>query len=818
MTSNLTEKQKKILFWVERTFFVGLFSGALIGGLLFGLAVREVAAGKDLILVSAYRPSTPTRLYDKNGRVFAELFRQRQELVQLQDIPPHVVQAFLSVEDDNYFNHIGLDVAGIIRAAVKNLISGKIRQGGSTLTQQVAKQIYLNHEGRRNRTVRQKIRETLLAFEIEEAYTKHEILEVFFNVIYLGHGCKGIACASRLYFGKKVQDLSVAEAALLARLPKSPVEYSPFKNPGEAMRQHKLVLNLMATNGYVPRGDVAKLHEKFWADYWPKVIVQSPSQNIWADRLDKAPYFTDYVRQILEASEDVGPENLYTGGLKIYTTLDLDHQRIAEEELLKQVAEVNKNARANAKAGGKGGVDLSLFGIFNQLALLFPVGSPSVQGLDLRGQFRKAFEEDMIEPTQLLGYSLPAYNETAAFDEFRKATVSYTTNLQVQGAFISIEPSSGMITSMVGGTEFTPQNQFNRALQARRQPGSAFKIFIYGAALEQRAISTQSALNDAPFFSIDAAGNNWSPGNYDEGFHGLMPAITAFALSINTCAIQVYYKLGPDPIIDFAQRLMKITNRDRFHPDPSLALGSSEVTPFEMAKAVAVIGNDGKDVIPFAVRYVTDQSGNVLYNQEENIRKILKKKTDDNTIQIIDPALAYLIRKMMEAVADHGTATQGVRSRANFTGSLAAKTGTTSSWSDAWIVGFNPDVAAAIWFGFDKSSVTLGSGQAGGYIASPTMGHFYRRIYAETKRVPPLFKDRPDKDAEPPGIIVAGCGGKALAPAQVGTKTLAVPGDVACAGEETRIYDQRELLMKEMGIKPEDIGGSGNIRFKNEKQ
>lgn len=815
---NLTDKQQNIIRILEKTLFIGLFAGALVGGLLFGLMVRQVALGRELGLVAAYRPSTPTRLYDRNGRVFAELFRQRQELVQLNEIPPHVVQAFLSVEDDNFFNHIGLDVAGIMRAAAKNVMSGAVRQGGSTLTQQVAKQIYLNHEGKRDRTVRQKVRETLLAFELEEAYTKYEILEIFFNVIYLGHGCKGIACASRLYFNKKVQDLTLAEAALLARLPKSPVEYSPFKNPDAALRQHKVVLNLMADNGYIPRDQIEPIHTAFWDAYWPKVVVQSPSQNIWADRMDKAPFFTDYVRQILEAAPEVGPDILYTGGLKVYTTLDLDHQRIAEEELLAKVADVNKTGRANAKAGGKGGVDTSLFGIFSQLAMIFPVGSPEVRSLDLRGQFRKAVEEEVIDAAQLLGYSTAAFNETAAFDEFRKATVSYTTNLQVQGAFVSVEPRTGYITAMVGGTEFSPQNQFNRALQARRQPGSAFKIFVYGAAMEQRKISTQSGLNDAPFFSIDAVGNNWSPGNYDEGFRGIMPAITAFALSINTCAIQVYNKTGADPIIDFAQRLMKITNRERFHPDPSLALGSSEVTPFEMVKGVSVIANEGKDVIPFAVRYVTDQSGNILYNQEEKVRSTIKKKIDENRIQVIDPALAYMMRKMMEGVVNHGTATLGVRSNVGFQGSLAAKTGTTSSWSDAWIVGFNPDVAAAIWFGFDKSTVTLGAGQAGGHIAAPTMGRFFKRIYAERNLRPPMFSDKRGGDEPPPGIITAGCGGMALPPVQIGNKTLSMPGDMACAGEETRIYDQRELLMKELGIRPEDIGAEGNVRFKNEKQ
>jgi len=814
----MTEKQLHSLKIIEKVVFVSLICISILGGIVFGLIVSEIAVGEEMAMLENYRPSIPTRLYDRNGEVFAELFRHKQELVRFQDIPPHVVEAFLSVEDDNFFNHFGIDIPGIFRAAIKNLIAREIVQGGSTLTQQVAKQIYLHTEGKRGRTFTQKIRETVLALQIEEELSKEEILEVFFNVIYLGHGCQGLACASRLYFDKKVQDLTLAEGALLARLPKSPVEYSPFKDPTEAMRQHKIVLRHMAEDGILPANQVDSIHSAFWKDYWKKVVIQSPSQNVWADRLDLAPFFTDYVRQILEASTEIGPEKLYTRGLRVYTTLDLHHQQIAEQEMLKTMKNANTIGRNFAETGGKGGVDGGLFGVFGTLSMLFPVGSPIVRGLDERGLLRKEIEEFGLEDAaQLLTFLVPgASNQAAAFEEFRKATVSYTTNLEVQGAYIAIEPRTGYIIAMIGGKEFSPQNQYNRALLARRQPGSAFKVFVYGAALENRAINSMTALNDAPFYSISPDGSTFSPGNYDEGFRGVVPATTALALSLNTCSVQVYYRIGADPIIDFATRLMKIPSRSRFNPDPALALGASEVTPFEMATGVSIIANDGRDVFPFAVRYVTDQSGNFLYNKEAEIRKIIAQKTSQNQIQIIEPGLAFILRQMMKAVSDSGTATLGLRSGeyGNFSGDMASKTGTTSSWSDAWIVGFNPEIATAIWFGFDKSSVTLGPGQAGGHIASPVLGTVFRRYYQENHQSYPSFKDRPDGDKPPAGVDPAPCNGYQLAPRTIGDRTQTPPKDGTCGGD--RMYDQRELLMKEFGITPEDLGKQGQIRFKKE--
>lgn len=808
----MSTRQSKILGLVEKLVLFGLLMAAVLGGAIYGLIVSEVEGRSELQMLANYRPSTPTRLYDRNGEVFAELYRHRQELVTLSDIPPHVIQAFLAVEDDNFFNHFGIDIAGIIRAALKNIAAGRIVQGGSTLTQQLAKQIYLNAEGKRGRTFTQKIRETVLALQIEEELSKEEILEVFFNVIYLGHGCQGIACASRLYFDKRVQDLTLAEGALLARLPKSPIGYSPYKYPRNSKKQHMFVLNRMADQGYIPANQIDRIHNKFWNRYWDKVIVESPSRSQWGQRLNEAPYFTDYVRQILEAAPEIGDERLYRHGLKVYTTLDMNHQRIVESEMGKMLVKANRIGQAYAKSGGRGGVDFSLFGIHRSLSLLLPVGGPISKGLDLRGQFRKEVESEMLDGMQALTYLTPANNEAAAFEEFRKDTYTYTSNLQVQGAFISIEPRSGYITSMMGGTDFSPTNQYNRVLRARRQPGSAFKIFVYGGAIESRSMTSTTPINDAPFFTIAPDGSSWAPANYDQGFMGLVPAKRALAASLNTAAVQVYFRVGPEPIIDLASRLMKVSDTTRFTPDPALALGASEVTPMELTTAVSIIANGGRDVIPFGVRYVTDQSGNVMYGQESRIRKILAIKSRENTIQVIEPGLAYILQDMLHGVAKAGTATGGLRLDGGFHGDIAVKTGTTSNYSDAWITGFNPEYASTVWFGFDKSSVTLGHGQAGGGIGAPVIGAIYRRIYKEQNLPYPRFEDTPLWKNPPSDIEPAGCGGFGMGPKEVDGYILRSPRDGSCGGD--RILDERKLLMEEMGISTEELGVEGRLRFK----
>lgn len=809
----MTAQQAKLLRIAERVVLIAILAIGAIGGIVFGFAVSEIAAGSNLGMLANYRPSTPTRLYDRNGKVFAELYRHRQELIRFEDIPAPVVRSFLAVEDDNFFNHFGLDFLGIFRAAIKNVLAGDIVQGGSTLTQQVAKQIYLSAEGRRDRTFGQKIRETMLALQIEEELSKEEILEVYFNVIYLGQGCRGVSCAARVYFQKRPQDLTLPEAAVLARLPKAPVTYSPFRNPTEAMRQHKLTLRRMAANDFIPSKEVDRIHAEFWANYWPRVIVRSPSRTQYAARLDKAPYFTDYVRQLLEAAPEIGPDRLYTQGLQVYTTLDLHHQEVADEEMSKMLKQANRLSSRYTNNFGAGGVDNSLFGIFDTLSYILPVGSMKTKGLTEKELVRGAIKNEMLDAAELLGYLTPAYNEMAAIEEFRKDTKTFYADLEVQGAFLNIEPRTGYITAMIGGADFSPQNQYNRALRARRQPGSAFKIFVYGAALEQRIIGTRTGLNDAPLFTIAPDGSSWEPVNYSEGFSGMVPASVALARSLNTCAVEVFFKTTPEPIIDFASRMMKITNPNRFTPDPALALGSSEITPFELATATSIIANDGKDVIPFGVRYVRDQAGNILYNKEADIRQTIAVKTREGQGQVIEPGLAYILREMLLGTTNFGTTSYYVRNDGGFSGELATKSGTTSGWSDAWLVAFNPEYASVMWYGFDKK-LTMGPTGSGSPMGGPVAGAFYRRIYKEKNKPYPSYRDRADGGKAPAGVANDNCGGLALAPKVIRGSKRYVSGDCPDDG----MTDMRKLLMKEMTIKAEDLGKEkGRIEFKREK-
>ena len=805
-------EKNKIL--IQKLSYLLPFSLSIFCGILFGWFISSIYLRSSISLLNEYRPSLPTRLYDRNGHVFAELYKHKQELVSFKSIPQHVIDAFFAVEDTNFYNHFGIDLPGILRAAVVNILSGKIVQGGSTITQQLAKQIYLNAEGRRERSFIQKIRETILALQIEEELSKNEILEVFFNVIYLGHGCKGIVCASYLYFNKKVSSLTIAEGALLARLPRSPIFYSPFKNPHQAKKVHLYVLKRMAEASYLDPKKIQSIHNKFWLQYWSKIIVRSPSKNTWNERLNQAPFFTEYVRQVLEANPNIGKEVLYSNSLDIFTTLDINHQKIAKKTIDDMRLKISKSARSHALTKGVAGVDFSLFNWMQSLRMLLPIPKLIITELTEKQKLQREIEETLLDATQFLFYVSPTDNEASAIDHFRQETASNYVQLQLEQAFVSIQPQTGYITSMVGGSHFSPKNQFNRVLQARRQPGSAFKIFVYGSALEQRLISSKTPINDAPFLRAASDGTSWTPENYEPGFRGLVRAERALASSLNTCAVELYYKVKAPPIIEFAGRLMKIANPEqRFKEEPALALGSSEITPMELTRGMAVIANRGREVIPFGIRYVVDRNREVIYSLEDEVRQTIALKTRENTIQVIEPSLAYIMQKMLKYVSDRGTPNYGIRaySEGNFQGEIASKTGTTSNYSDAWITGFNPEYVATVWFGFDKSSITMGPGSSGGGLAAPVLGKFFREIYKDRKY--PTFSSSKDWQIKPENVITSPCKGLALGEKVINGKKLSLKERGPCRG--VRIKDVRKVLMQEMGITPEDLGekDAKSVRF-----
>jgi penicillin-binding protein 1A len=803
------DKDKTLKFTLYSLFITSLF-----GGLFFGYILSEVNQGKELQKLSSYQPTTPTKLYDSNGILFAELYRHKQELLKFQDIPPHVIQAFLSVEDDNFFNHFGIDFMAIARAALKNVLAGRIVQGGSTLTQQLAKTILQE----RKKTFARKFLEALLTLQIEQEYTKEEILEIYFNLIYLGHGTTGLSSAANVYFQKDVRDLDIAEAALLARLPKAPVHYSPFKNPMEAKNAHLVVLGLMAKNGFVPKENVKLIHEEFWKRYWPIVITQSPSRSTWGAKLNRAPHFTEWVRQILE--KELGEEAVYTGGLRVYTTLDVRKQEIAEEELRTALIERDKYAfGANLRYAGR--ADRSLVSLYNLMGTVFPVGVPLITNLDDRQVFRLELEKQMAPALELLTSFIPNENESAAVKEFRRSSLVFSSNLHVEGAIITIDHQTGYIQTMVGGSRFTPKNQFNRAMSARRQTGSAFKPIVYAAAIQNRSVGSGTGIMDAPLTTLTEEGEGYSPQDIAGDFRGMVPLSRALSLSLNIVSVQVLMRTGTDAVIDFASRVSK-TGKARFPTGPALALGVAELTPYEMAVAYSIMANKGKDVIPFSVRYVLNQSGTVVYNRERQVQEELAEEAKNGTIQIIPESTAYIIKQMLIGVASGGTPTAALRDadKGNYRGESGGKTGSTSSYTNVWYCGFDPKFTSVVWMGFDKSSLSLGQGTTAAGTAAPVWGKLYSRWYNGGPY--PSFYPNGKADEIPADVIKgATCSFNGLTPGPdcpltsnmflkpitIAGRTLSVPASRQCDGERDhfRSMDLKDFLQRELEITEDEL-------------
>jgi len=564
----------------------------------------------------------PTKLYDLKGELIAEFAEEKRELVKLSEIPQTLKEAVIAVEDKQFYKHKGIYLLGIIRAFCVNIRSREILQGGSTITQQLAKNIFLTQE----RTYRRKIQEILIALLIEQKLTKEEILERYFNKIYYGHGNYGVQSASLYYFDKPIKDLTIAEIAMIAGLPSSPVRYSPISYPKRAMARQSFVLKRMQEEGIITQEQRIAAKEAF------AIEIKAMAKKKFAKAkttINKAPYFTEYVRQILE--QEYGSNALYTAGLNVYTTIDWEMQESATK---------------------------ALFDGLNQLNQAKKPGEP-----------------------------------------------------RIEGALLAMEPHTGYIKAMVGGSGFTQGNQLNRAIYARRQPGSAFKPFIYTTAIEQ-GFTPIHFLDDSPKTYIGANGDVWEPSNYEGKFHGKVSLRSALEYSLNLATIKLLEEVGVRKVIEYAHRM---GIKSRLTPDLSLALGTSVVTPLEMTIAYGVFANQGIKVEPMAIKCIKDQNKNIL---EERTTK---------EEEVISPQTAYILTSLMEGVVQRGTAkyTVGKRITNRF---VAGKTGTTNDYIDAWFIGYTPDLVTTVWIGYDKGQKTLGYGQAGGVVAGPIWADFIERI------------------------------------------------------------------------------------------
>nr|WP_225229556.1 PBP1A family penicillin-binding protein [Paenibacillus gallinarum] len=599
-----SSRTKKILKWL---------AGITVLGLIFAV----------VLLVYLYATSLPladndhnSRLFDIDGEVIATFSPEGKDSipVKLDQISPDLTQATISVEDRKFYSHFGFDLKGVARAILVNIKEMNMSQGASTITQQLARNLYLSHE----KTWSRKIKEAIYTAQLEMKYTKDEILQMYLNEIYYGHGAYGIESAAQMYFGKSAADLNLAESAMLAGIPKGPTYYSPYNNMKKAKDRQKVVLSSMVTTGSITQEQADEAYNEM-LDIKPK---SQPKTN------EKASYFRDYIRNVVVNDLGIDSAKLEHGGLNIYTTLDMQMQEAAEEIVASRMDK----------------------------------------------------ESDL------------------------------------EVGLVSIDPRNGYVKAMVGGTDYN-SSQYNHALADNRQPASSFKPIMYLAAISSKQMTAISQFDSKPtVFKYDNDRKTYEPKNFGDKYLGPIDMRKAIAVSDNIYAVSTLMQIGTDPIIEMAKKLGITSSLD---PVPSLALGTSPVSPFEMASAYSVLANEGLRNAPIAVLKITDAADRIVYKVPEQTPE-----------QVVDTASAYVVTSLLESVFDTGGTAHRVADKIKRP--VAGKTGTTSS--DAWLVGYTPELSTAVWVGYDNNQeITT----------------------AESRRAAPIFAEYMEKALEnvPPKIF-----------------------------------------------------------------
>ncbi|HNW30986.1 MAG TPA: transglycosylase domain-containing protein, partial [Spirochaetota bacterium] len=520
-----------------------------------------------------------------------------------------------------------------------------------TITQQLAKVLLTSRE----RSFYRKIKEAFIAVMMEFTYTKDEILSLYLNQIFLGHGSYGVEAAARLYFDKHVWQLNLAECALLATLPSAPNQFSPIRHPKRSMQRHKIVLAKMVEMGFISVRQAERAYLDFWPDYLDYLSGLSPSMTTMSARTNKAPWFTEYVRR--ELVKKYGPEMVYEQGLQVYTTMDLKKQLAAQETLKRGL---DRQSATSAKlAFRKEDYIVEHYSDMVELfSMLFDMPSFAKKGSRQKEKLNSFIRDEIVEELDGLNM-LVGLQDMSKFLEKYKETYLEDKNLQrVEGCILSIDHRNGYIEAIVGGSEFTSINQLNRAMQAKRQPGSSIKPLIYAAAIESGEFTAATTVLDSPVVFLDNEGGDWIPENYEGDYSGFVRLRKALALSVNVVSIRISQQLGIEHIMKYLAKLLKFDGteaKERIPRNFSIALGSMEVSPFELTRAYSIIANGGKDVIPFAIRYVKDREGKILENREEEVQKILADEEKDGDIQVIKPETAQVLISMMQSVITSGT-------------------------------------------------------------------------------------------------------------------------------------------------------------------
>jgi penicillin-binding protein 1A len=688
-----------------------VLGGSLLGLLALGVGgfvlYRELS--RDLPPVDQllrYRPPVTTRIYADDGTLIGEFYLERRYLVPLAHIPPHVRNAFLGAEDADFYRHRGVNPLSIVRALVTNMVHHQVVQGGSTITQQVVKALLLSPE----RSYERKMKELVLALRLETKLTKDDILYLYLNQIYFGAGAYGVAAAARVFFNVDVADLTIAQGALLAGLPQAPSRYDPHRHPQQAIaRQHYVLARMRDERFITPEQYDQAREEKL------EFAAQRPGTYL------AAPWYVEHVRRLLE--DRYGGTAPYQLGLKVYTAVDVGMQRAAEDAVRAGIRELDHRQgfrgpmrhidlrkldtflAHEAKEHGEPDADHPARGVVIEVR-------PS--GLTVRTAWQRGTLPTTgltWGATRVAPGSFRAGDVIAVRNEARLpdggARFALDQEPQVEGALVAFDPYTGQVKAMVGGYDFE-RSQFNRAVQARRQPGSAFKPLIYSAAIDH-GYTPASIVLDAPIALNNGTQPPWMPRNYENKYYGPTPLRYALARSLNTVTVRLVDAMGIDYVL---KSLGRFGLHGPLQRNLSIALGSAEVTPLELIRAYGVFTTLGKRFEPIFVLRVTDNDGNPL--EFGHTRPVFEP--------VMSPATAYVVTSMLETVVQRGTG----RKAAELGRPVAGKTGTTNDTHDAWFIGFTPDLLAGVWVGFDAER-SLGHMETGGHAAAPIWTAFMKQ-------------------------------------------------------------------------------------------
>ena len=714
-------------------FVFGLFFCAIFFGAGLGLALSNTKFIKDNEQFTEFSTSLPTKLLDINGELITELAsEEKREIISIRDLPQCMLDALITREDRLFYSHHGYSVKALFRAVFGKL-TGMSLGGGSTLTQQIAGTLFCD---RTDMSIRRKLKELWWAIQMERRYTKDEILELYLNKIYFGGGTYGVSAASKYYFGHDATEITPAEAAILVIQLSNPAFYNPFEYPNRAMDRQKDVLNTMVSAGYISKEQADESFDDYWADF---DYTRTATAAVF-NHDDNAPWFSEYVRREL-GNLIYGTEDIYSSGFTVNTTLNLKNQAVAQDVMDRYIRYANRTYQR--LTGERTNQAFSVYTPMTELlALTFNLNSLKVS--EQRNEaISKATYTSQINPVMdvmslMFGVDSLKLGIVNKANQQAKVKVSKTT---IEGTMIALENDTGYITSLVGGSKFDSENQFIRAVQAKLQPGSAFKPLYYSAAIDSRNFTPTSIISDTPVVFHTADGKPYIPQNFLGEWKGDVELWYALAHSMNIPSLKVLDGIGFEAGINRSIALLGIPKEEvpyrGFVPGYPIGLGVCSVRPIELARAYSVFASGGKEVTPIAIRSVEDKNGNVILNPEKEVRTALQAK--GAAAQVISPQTAFIMTELLQNTVRSGSLA-GPSSNGNklryrdSNGRLykipaAGKTGTTQNWADAWAVGFTPYYTSVFWFGFDKPGQSLGLQLTGSTLSGYPWADYMKKVH-----------------------------------------------------------------------------------------